>query len=342
MTRSTSNASIAERWDRFVAASPGAWSAHRHGWQSVIEEAFGHQCHYLVEREEDGVIAGVLPLAHVSSRLFGSYLVSMSCLNYGGVLARSQEVEQELLSRAVNLASDLGASHFELRETKPRDGWPSRTDKVAMELALPDSHEALLKNVGAKVRSQIKRPLREGANVVQGGAELLDEFYAVFSRNMRDLGTPVYAKRFFALVLEAFPADSRIFVVRVGGKPAAAGLVMGFRKRLEIPWASSLREYNRIGVNMLLYSEVLRYAIEAGYEIFDFGRSSKDAGTYRFKAQWGAEPRQLYWNYWLAPGTEMPGLTPSNPKFQFAIRMWQKLPVPVANLLGPHIVRGLP
>ncbi len=329
-------------WDAAIGGFGRITAAHRFAWRDVLQKAFSLRAHYLWARDREGTVLGVLPLVRVKSPLFGDYLVSVPHVNYGGAIGRTMPVEQSLIEHAVKLADELGVSHVEFRDSSPRDGWPARTDKVVMELALPTDVDVLHKAVGAKLRAQIKRPVREGATVVQGGAELLDDFYRVFSRNMRDLGTPVYAKRFFRLVLDAFAKDARIFVVHVGGQPTAAGLVVGHLQRLEIPWASSLREFNRIGVNMLLYAEVLRYAIESGYKVFDFGRSSKDGGTYRFKAQWGAKPRQLYWHYWLAPGHQMPALTPSNPKFDIAIRLWRKLPVSVANLVGPHIVRGLP
>jgi FemAB-related protein (PEP-CTERM system-associated) len=159
---------------------------------------------------------------------------------------------------------------------------------------------------------------------------------------MRDLGTPVYSKRFFSAVLETFATEARIFLVQIGGEPAAAGLVLAHRDTLEIPWASSVRKHNATGANMLLYWSVLRFAAEGGFRIFDFGRSSKDSGTYRFKAQWGAQPQALHWHYWQARGQALPQLSPSNPKYRTAIALWKKLPLPVANALGPSIVKNLP
>ncbi|WP_116348508.1 GNAT family N-acetyltransferase [Alkalilimnicola ehrlichii] len=211
-----------------------------------------------------------------------------------------------------------------------------------MELLLPDDPAPLWSDIGSKLRAQIKRPRREGVTVDAGGANLLAAFYSVFARNMRDLGTPVYPKRFFLRILELFPDQAFIVTVKHRGRPVAAAFLLGWQDRLEIPWASSIREYNRIGVNMLLYWEALCAAIERGYRCFDFGRSSVDSGTYRFKRQWGARPVPLYWYYWLPPGKSLPNLTPDNPKYQLAIRLWQRLPVAVTNLLGPSLVKNLP
>lgn len=330
------------RWERFVLAHPGTMHAHRAAWRGVIREVFGHETHYLTARDHDGLVRGVLPLVRVRTALFGDYMVSVPYLNYGGPVADDDGVVARLLDQAASLAERLGVAHMEIRECRPRPGWPARTDKVAMELELPPTHDALLRQVGSKLRAQIKRPLREGARPRSGGVELLNLFYEVFARNMRDLGTPVYSRHFFSSVLRAFPEGARLFIVRIGTRAVAAALTLRFRERVEIPWASSLREFNRYGVNMLLYSEVLRHAIETGAGMFDFGRSTRDAGTYRFKAQWGARPRPLYWHYWLRAGDRPPQLTPSNPKYRLAIRMWQRLPVPLANLIGPHLVRGLP
>jgi len=159
---------------------------------------------------------------------------------------------------------------------------------------------------------------------------------------MRDLGTPVYPRSLFAAALSEFPQETRIFVVRHAGGPAAAGFVLGNRGTLEIPWASSLRRFNALGVNMLLYWAVLEYACAAGYRRFDFGRSTVDSGTYRFKRQWGAQPEQLHWHYWMRDGGAPPVLNHSNPKFKLAVSAWQRLPLSVANRIGPLVARNLP
>ncbi len=337
----SADASLAA-WNAYVDGHADGTLAHRAEWAGLFRRVFGKRGHLLVA-ERDGRQVGALPLVHMHSLLFGNYMVSVPYLNYGGVLADDEAAAAALLDAAAALAGGCGAASIELREQAERaGGMPCREDKVAMLLDLPETAEALSKALGSKLRSQIKRPQRENPQVRHGGLDCLDEFYTVFARNMRDLGTPVYSKRLFEEILRVFPAQSHIVVVRLAGRPAAAAFLLGHRGVLEIPWASSLREFNRVGVNMLLYWECLSHAIEHGYRVFDFGRSTVDAGTYRFKKQWGAQPKQLYWHYWLAPGAAMPNLKTDNPKFDLVIRTWQKLPLWFTNAVGPHIVKHLP
>jgi FemAB-related protein (PEP-CTERM system-associated) len=211
-----------------------------------------------------------------------------------------------------------------------------------MRLTLPKTSQVLLDSFPAKLRSQIRRAEKEKMIVRQGGREEVTAFFKVYSRNMRDLGTPVYPRRFFDRVMEVFSKASQIFTVYHNDFPVASGLVVGFKDRLEIPWASSIREYNRFGVNMLLYWSILEYACKQAYTVFDFGRSTPGSGTYHFKEQWGARPVPLHWYYWLAPGETLPNLSPRNPKYKLAIKVWQRLPISVAKVMGPLISRGLP
>jgi len=237
----------------------------------------------------------------------------------------------------------VGAAHIELRQEEPlATEWPVRSKKVSMRLALPPDYETLLKAFPSKLRSQVRRAQKEGMDVRVGGTELLGDYYRVFARCMRDLGTPVYEKGFFETILETFPKEVRLCVVSLNGSPLASGLLYGFRNRLEIPWAASDKRFSRLSPNMLLYGAVLEFACREGFKEFDFGRSSVDSGTYRFKAQWGAQPHQLHWYYWLSEGRRIPELNPDNPKFKAAIALWKRLPVPVANLVGPHLVKYLP
>ncbi len=328
-------------WDRFVAGHELASVYHSWQWRDIFTAEFGCEPHYLLAGTLDQV-RGVLPLIRLRSRLFGDFLVSLPFVNYGGCLAADEPADAALMSAAGTLAGRLGVSHVEFREERAREGWPQRTDKVAMLLELAASPDEQFASFGSKLRAQIRRPEKEGATTRLGGAELVPDFYRVFARNMRDLGTPVYARSLFSRIARAMPAQTRIAVVYLAGQPVAAGFTLRHGDRMEIPWASSLREFNRVGVNMQLYWHILKHAIESGVRQFDFGRSSVDAGTYKFKAQWGAKPRQLYWHYWLKDGQPMPNLTPTSPKYALAIRAWQRLPVPIANIIGPRIVRWLP
>lgn len=329
-------------WDDYVAAHPKASLYHRYAWRQVIRRAFGHETLYLGARDSTGRLVGVLPIVRLKSRLFGDFGVSMPFFNYGGVLADHPDIAEQLLNRAADEARQRGLSHLEIRSTYRACDWPARTDKVSMILELPASADQLEKQLGAKIRAQIKRARQENPQLVIGGKELLDDFYRVFATNMRDLGTPVYGKAFFRIILEAWPEQARLVVLRMAGRPVATAFLLGDRDMMEIPWASTLRSANPLNMNMLLYWHVLQFSLERGYRYFDFGRSTQDAGTFRFKKQWGAIPVQHFWHYWLIEGTSMPQLKPDSPKFRFLVKCWQKLPVALTRLLGPAIVRYLP
>lgn len=308
-----------------------------------MAKAFGHPTFYNMALDENGAVQGVLPLVFLRSRLFGSFLVSLPYLNYGGLVASSPAAMALLLEEAGRCARALGSRHVELRHVAGLQlDWPKKDHKVSMRLALPARFEDLMKAFPPKLRSQIRRGEKEGMTVHVGGLERLDDFYRVFSRNMRDLGTPVYEKDFFKEILSTFPKDARLCCVYLQDQVLAAGFLYGFREIIEIPWAASDRRYARMAPNMMLYGSVLRYACEQGYQVFDFGRSSKGSGTYRFKEQWGARPVQLHWHYWLHSGDRLPELNPQNPKYALAIRIWQHLPVPVATFIGPRVAKYLP
>ncbi len=333
-----------QRWDDYIDQSSDASIYHLSAWKNLIETTFNHQCYYFYALNENNEICGVLPSVNLKSRLFGNYIVSMPFFNYGGVLADSQEISECLNTRLQEQASDNQVSHIQYRESSERlqNLLPVSTSKVNMILQLPETPEALGKLIGSKRRSQIKRPIKEGVSHKIGKAELLDDFYQVFCENMRDLGTPVYGKPFFENILETFQEHCFICIVYWQGKPVSAGFLIRYKDRMEIPWASTLSYANRISVNMYLYWQILSYAIEIGCSEFDFGRSTVDEGTYRFKKQWKSEPQQCYWYHWVPEGGELPNLSPSNAKFDLAIKLWKKLPLPIANTLGPFLVKNLP
>jgi serine/alanine adding enzyme len=334
----------AAQWDAYVRSSPAGNCYQLVGWKRVIEQSFGHKTYYRICENDDRKITGIIPIVHLKSWLFGSFMVSLPYFNYGGICADEEESYELLLSEAKTLAARERARHIEFREHRLiQNGLQSKESKVAMVRPLPESVEGLWKSLGSKLRSQVKRPEREGIYARLGREELVDQFYAVFSENMRDLGTPVYAKAFFENILREFPATSWICVVYTKeARPIAAGFLVGFKHALEIPWASSLRAYNHHAPNMFLYWMCLKFACESGYKYFDFGRSTPHEGTYRFKQQWGAEPSPLYWYYWTIQGGPLPQLNPHNPKFMMAINIWKKLPLSITRLIGPAVVKNLP
>ncbi len=329
-------------WNQYVANNPAASIYHQTKWQTLINQCFGHESHYLFAKDPDDHIIGVLPMIRLKSRIFGDFLISMPYFNYGGVIGDSPEIEQKLIESANDMGASLPVEHIEYRDDIARTGLAARTDKVNMILTLPSNESELWKNIGSKLRAQIKRPQRENPRVCIGKEELIDDFYTVFAHNMRDLGTPVYGKYFFTSILQSFPDQSHIIIIYLKDQPISAGFLLGDKGTLEIPWASTVRKVNHLSMNMLLYWEILKFAINNNYQYFDFGRSSKDAGTYRFKQQWGAKPKPSYWHYWLADGGELPNLNPKNPKYALVISIWKKLPIFITKWLGPHIVKNLP
>jgi FemAB-related protein (PEP-CTERM system-associated) len=224
-------------WDSFVQSARDATAYHQLSWKSVITKSFGHRCHYLAAIDSNGEWQGVLPLVHLRSRLFGNFMVSLPFVNYGGLLCENLSVATRLVQEAEQLRHSVGATHVELRHlARGLEGMPTRHHKVTMILELATDTDSQWHAFNAKLRNQIRKAEKNGLQSVIGHLELLDDFYAVFARNMRDLGTPVYPKSFFRNVLEAFPSTSRIFGVNYKGTTIAAGLASWFKDTCEIPW----------------------------------------------------------------------------------------------------------
>ena len=332
-------------WDAFVAEASNASLTHLSGWTELAREVFGHRVLFIEARDASETLTGVLPIVQQRHRLLGNFATSVAFFTYGGALAADPEVAQHLMRRGAEAADALGCCYLEFRDTQPRsDQWSRRSDKVALQLDLPGTFEELAKRLGSKLRSQVKRAEREGLERRIGTVDLLDDFYAIFAENMRDLGTPVYPKRFFEAILRRFESHCRLIVIDWQGRPAAAGFLTFWRDRTEIPWASCRAEAKRVGVNMKLYWEVLALAIERGCSVFDFGRSTIDSGTDRFKRQWGAQPVPLYWYRWerAHQGSNVAASEGKGRGRQLATAIWQRLPLQVANTLGPLISGALP
>ena len=329
-------------WDRYVQSNPSATLYHRWAWKTVIEKSLDHRTYYLAARSE-GRIVGILPLVVLKSRLFGRFMVSMPYFNYGGLLCDHEQAEERLLQSAKEIGEGEKISFIELRHLEQRPALSStKSHKVTMLLDLQEDEANQWKALGAKLRNQIRKAQKSGLEVHIGHTEYLSDFYHIFSVNMRRLGTPIYSKLFFRTILEEFRSCSNVLVIRHHGNPVAAGIMAGAGTTLEMPWASSIREWNPLCPNTLLYWEALKWAMQHGYQHFDFGRSTPGEGTYKFKEQWGATPVQLYWQYWLRNGTPLPNLSPTNSKYRMAIHLWRRLPLSVTQWLGPQIVKYIP
>lgn len=319
-------------------------NGHERAWIRAICAGLKHTAFTLVHKSVSGEVDGILPLVLVQSRWFGRFLVSLPYVNTGGVWAATEEAAQMLISEACQLADVQNVRYLELRHEQPVEHprlGATRTDKVHMRLRLPESDEALQRSFKSKLRSQIKKSHEYGLSIHYGQSELLSKFYDVFSINMRDLGTPVFSRRLFEEVLMHFSGAAELCVVEQGAKAIAAGLLVHCRGITEVPSASSLRKYNFTNANMWMYRQMLARAIERGSHTFDFGRSSAGSGTYKFKAQWGAEPHPATWQYYVRKGSAE-DMRPDSDGKKRLVRLWQKLPLSLSRLLGPNIVRGIP
>jgi serine/alanine adding enzyme len=332
-------------WDPFVTGSPDSSIYHLSGWTELAREVFGHRALFLESRDSSGSLTGVLPVIRQRSWLLGDSATSLAFFNYGGAVAADPVIAQQLMIRASEAAEALGCRYLEFRDIQPRPGeWARRTDKVALRLDLPDTAEALSKRLGSKLRSQVKRAEREGTECRTGTVALLDDFYAVFAENMRDLGTPVYPKRFFEAILRRFEQHCQLVVIESQGEPWAAAFLVFWRGCAEVPWASCRAKAKPLGANMKLYWELLSLSIGRGCRSFDFGRSTVDSGTDRFKRQWGAEPMPLHWCRWERQGSghEVSTGERTGKAMQLATAVWQRLPLAIANKLGPLLSGALP
>lgn len=331
-----------DAWDAFVGHHPDATAYHAWHWRDVVAGVFRHEALYLAARQDEAVV-GVLPLVAFRSRLFGHFLCSLPFVNYGGVLASDPGAAGVLMAEAARHARERGASHVELRHIgRQLPDAPVREHKVTMWLSLADSVDAQWKAFDNKVRNQIRKAEKSQLTADTGGAALIEAFYPVFAETMRDLGTPVYPPGFFRSVLAASGPAARVHVVRQAGAPIAASITLDHHGRTEVPWAAALRRYRQTNANMLLYWHMLQDTIARGVPVFDFGRSTPDEGTFHFKKQWKAEAIPLHWEYALIGDMALPDQGPSNAKFRVAIDVWKRLPLAVANRLGPLIIGNIP
>jgi serine/alanine adding enzyme len=326
-------------WDAFVRSADGWTPFHLMAWRTVMTRVFGHDTVYLAARR-DGAIVGVLPLVRVKG-LFGHFLVSMPFVNYGGPLGDDAAVAV-LAAEAERIARADRAKLLELRSRGPLSiGLPVSTRKITVVLDLPDGGgPALWKQLDAKVRSQVRRPQKDGVTV-RFGADQVAPFFAVFAHHMRDLGTPTQPRRLFETIAECFGDDVWFGCAYLGGQAIAGGCGFRWNGEFEMTWASALNAHKKLSPNMLLYWAFMERAATEGLHLFNFGRCSPGVGTHKFKRQWGSRDEQLHWYDWSpTAGTTTP--SPDQGAYSWGPRMWKRLPVPLATAIGPLIVRAIP
>lgn len=329
-------------WDEYVRNVPGSSPYHAYAWGKAIEEAYGHSMHYLVA-EHGSTITGVLPLVALKPPMMNASLVSLPFCDMGGCLSDDDESARSLMKECLSIGEGMKAGSIEIRCGDAAGNWLGalgnfsvQTHKVRMVLELPGSAEELLNGFVSKLRSQIRKAGKHGLEFKFGGPESVNEFYSVFSRNMRELGSPVHSRRLFEAVTRNFGERAKIGIISNAGAPIGAGLILCHEKTMTIPWASTLREFNHLAPNMLLYWSFLSYAADAGYKSFCFGRSTPGEGTYNFKKQWGAEPRQLYWYSNSTRQKDEAGQSGPGPR-AIIEAVWKKMPLNMANAIGPLV-----
>jgi FemAB-related protein (PEP-CTERM system-associated) len=328
------------RWDAFVRACPQATFFHRAGWLGMLEQQFGHRGFFLYA-EQDGEIAGVLPLAQVKSRLFGHALVALPFAVYGGVATSSEAAAAALEAEAQAIAQRLGVEHLELRNTSARHpAWPQQDLYVTFRKAILPDEEANMLAIPRKQRAMVRKGIKNGlVSQIDRG---VDRFFALYADNVHRHGTPAMPKRYFEALLQTFGDDAEVLVVSApDGRPLSAVLSFYFRDEVLPYYAGDDESARELAANDFKYWELMRRACRRGLKLFDYGRSKQGTGSFAFKKNWGFEPTPLHYEYCLYKRDAVPQNNPNNPKYQLMIKTWRRLPIGVANWLGPFIVRSL-
>jgi len=334
-----------DAWDDFVKSHAQSTFFHLAAWRKVIEHSFRHRAHY-VFAEQDGAIAGVLPLVQVRTRLFGHSLISNPFCVYGGPIAADAQAFAALCDHAAALRAKLGARVAELRfQNAPPDGWLADTWAsrpglyVTFRRPITGDDDTNLKAIPRKQRAVVRKAIEAGLQAVTD--RNIDVLHTIYAQSVRNLGTPVFAKKYFAILAETFGDAMDVVTVRNAGQPVAS--VMNFYWRDEvIPYyGGGTTEARACHANDFLYWATMQGAARRGCRMFDFGRSKEGTGAYNFKKNWGFAPAPLHYRFALAEGASVPEINPLNPKYRLMIDTWKRLPLPIANAIGPFLVRGV-
>lgn len=328
------------RWEAFVIGQPQATFFHRAGWQTVIRDVFRHDTHFLYA-EVDGEIQGVLPLAHVNSRMFGNALTSLPFAVYGGVAAATPVAAHALEAEAQRLAIELGTDHLELRHIERRhDDWPVQELYVTFRKSILPKEEDNMLAIPRKQRAMVRKGIKNGlTSHVDANA---DRFFALYADNVHRHGTPAMPKRYFETLLKTFGPDCEVLTVcSAEGRPLSSVLSFYFRDEVLPYYAGDDEAARDLAANDFKYWELMRLACARGLRVFDYGRSKEGTGPYAFKRNWGFEPTPLHYEYRLYKRESIPQNNPANAKYKLLIATWRRLPLGVANWLGPFIVRNL-
>jgi FemAB-related protein (PEP-CTERM system-associated) len=329
------------RWEAFVERCPEATFFHRIGWQDIIESVFGHRTFYLLAEREAAVV-GVLPLARMRSFFFGDTLVSLPFCVYGGVAATDPAAVPALHRAARELAERLQVDHLELRNRVSREpAWPRQDLYVAFRREILPDVEANMLAIPRKQRAMVRKGMKHGLRSEIDGS--VARFFGLYADNMRRHGTPPQPRRYFEALQRVFGrgAVEILTVIDAGGAPVSSVVTFYFRDEVLPYYAGDAVVSRDLAANDFKYWELMRRACERGFRVFDYGRSKRGTGSFDFKKNWGFEPAPLAYEYALRRGDRIPEVNPLNPKYRAFIALWRRLPLPIANRLGPLLARGL-
>lgn len=328
-----------EEWNRYVKGHTDGTFFHLLGWRDVLSD-MGLPTYFLVARDAQQIV-GALPLAHQKSFLFGNHLVSLPYCVYGGILADNDDIKQLLLERATSLGTELGVGDVELRQQRELPGDLLQKDLyVTFRRDLPSQDEEIMQAIPRKQRAMVRKGIK--AELTSEITQDLDEFYAIYAESVRNLGTPVFGKRYFKSLSRHFAGQSDILLVRNPAGKAVAGVMSFYHNKTVLPYyGGSLTEARALKANDFMYWELMRHAAAKGMQSFDFGRSKEGTGPYSFKKNWGFTPEPLPYSHVLIKADKIPEVNPNNPKYTKFISMWKSLPLPLANLVGPILSRNL-
>jgi len=330
-------------WDEFVVSHHECTMYHLLGWKNVLEKEFGLTPRYLVALDEQSTVLGVLPMFIMRNIIGKKFLISNPFSNFAGVCANTEDTKKKLLDFATTLGQEEGVHYIEFRHLGERKfaEFPAKESFVNFMLDMQKGVDQIWSDLSSRNRGKVRKAEKAGLRT-DTGKKYLPAFYEIFTKNLRRLGTPVFAPSFFERLIREFPDQSDIFVLNLDGKTVSAMFMFKFRDTIAEPWVGSFVEYNKIYVNNLLYWKAICYASEKGYRYFDFGRSTDGTGTYRFKKQWGAEPVPLYYEYFLNRAKAIPKVDAVDNKYQSIINLWKRLPLAITNTIGPKVVKYLP
>lgn len=327
------------QWDGYIEANNDATFFHLSGWQTVLEKAFGHTAHYLYAVNGDDIV-GVLPLLHVKSLLFGNTLSSLPFAVYGGVLSDNDDVRNQLIESACALAQSLGVDALEFRnQQRSAHSWPVKNLYVTFKKTMSEDNDVNMQAIPRKQRAVVRKGIKAGL-VAEDNAEWR-RLYRLYAESVRNLGTPVFGSKYFELLRKVFKDQSRVLVVSDNGVDVCGVLSFYFKDEVLPYYAGARPRARALKANDYMYWELMKRSVEQGVKRFDFGRSKIGSGSYSYKKNWGFEPLPLHYEYFLVKSLAMPEVNPNNPKYSLFIDLWKKLPLPVANVLGPFLARNL-